>query len=154
MLAVTCSLLLSLSEESFESFLSLMFFKGWGRLCFHHQPPFCSILITFPFEGCEGANEAISVPSREAALHKWPCNINPICGGGLASRPAPSCGISTLPLPAYLPFLNTPYKKNKKLFNSKVTSDFYFNNFFFLFWRFCVVLLINETAVLLTIHHQ
>lgn len=111
MLAVTCSLLLSLSEESFESFLSLMFFKGWGRLCFHHQPPFCSILITFPFEGCEGANEAISVPSREAALHKWPCNINPICGGGLASRPAPSCGISTLPLPAYLPFLDTPYKK-------------------------------------------
>lgn len=119
MLAVTCSLLLSLSEESFESFLSLMFFKGWGRLCFHHQPPFCSILITFPFEGCEGANEAISVPSREAALHKWPCNINPICGGGLASRPAPSCGISALPLQAYLPFLDTPYKKKIKNYSTR-----------------------------------
>lgn len=56
-------------------------------------------------------DEAISVPSREGTLHKQPCNINPICGGGLASMPAPPKGPSPLPRLAYLLFLDTPLKR-------------------------------------------
>lgn len=99
-------------------------------------------------------DEAISVPSREETLHWRPCNINPICGGGLASRPAPPEGPSPLPLPAYLPFLDTPLKSLLWL-NQKLRWFSTFDSFlFFLSWRFSVVLLISDSEVVLTMPHE
>lgn len=41
---------------------------------------------------------------RKAVLHKPPCNINPICGGGLASRPVLSQGEFSITAPSLSPF--------------------------------------------------